>query len=70
MNPFGLILAAAGVFSVCGAAFDWDWFMESAKGRAFVALFGRSGARIFYTILGAGLVVLGVLLALGIVQDA
>ena len=41
MDPVGLILVAAGLFSVCGAAFDWDFFMNSSKAWLFVKLFGR-----------------------------
>lgn len=70
MNPIGLFLVAAGLFSICGAAFDWDWFIQSRKARFFVATFGRNGARIFYGLLGTGIAVLGVLITIGIVTNA
>lgn len=70
MNPFGLIIVAAGLFSICGAGFDWDFFINSRKARLFVMLFGRTGARIVYAVLGLFLAVLGVLLTLGILKDA
>ena len=70
MNPVGLILVAAGIFSICGAAFDWDWFINSYKARIFVAIFGRTGARIFYGILGTAIVVIGALITFGILKDA
>jgi len=70
MNPFGLILVAFGIFSICGAVFDWDWFINSRKARFFVAIFGRTGARIFYGILGLVIIVIGVLVTLGILKDA
>ena len=70
MNPFGLILVAFGIFSICGAAFDWDWFINSRKARFFVAILGRTGARIFYGILGLVIIVIGVLVTLGILKDA
>jgi len=66
MNPFGLIVAAAGLFSICGAAFDWDFFFNSYRARPFVWLFGRSGARIFYVLLGAAAMVLGAVIAIGV----
>ncbi len=66
MNPVGLFLVAAGIFSICGAAFDWDWFINSRKAAFFVAILGRNGARVFYGILGAALVVLGALMTLGV----
>jgi hypothetical protein len=70
MNLFGLIIVAMGIFSICGAAFDWDWFINHRKAQFFVAIFGRNGARVFYGILGVFLVVLGALVTFGIVQDS
>ena len=65
MNPAGLLLVGAGIFALCGAGFDWEWFMNHHKARLFVTLFGRMGARIFYGILGLVLVVMGALLTIG-----
>jgi purine-cytosine permease-like protein len=70
MNPIGLLLVAGGIFSVCGAAFDWDFFINSRKARFFVTVFGRTGARIFYGVLGLAVVVMGALITLGILKDA
>ncbi len=70
MNPVGLILVAAGLFSICGAAFDWDFFINSRKARLFVSILGRTGARVFYAILGLVIAVLGTLITLGIMKDA
>ena len=70
MNPIGLILVAGGLFSICGAAFDWDFFINSRKARFFVTIFGRTGARIFYGLLGLAIVVLGVLITVGVLKDA
>jgi hypothetical protein len=60
----GLLVAAAGVFSCCGAGFDWDWFMGSSKARLIVMILGRTGGRIFYGLLGAALVIGGIVIAL------
>lgn len=65
----GLLFAAGGIFSICGAALNWDWFLESRKARFFVNVFGRNGARVIYAVLGAVLVVVGILMALGIVSS-
>jgi hypothetical protein len=70
MNYIGLLIVACGIFSVCGAVFDWDWFLNSRKAEFFVSMFGRSGARIFYVVLGLFLVIMGLLLTLGILKDA
>lgn len=72
MNPgaliTGLMLVAVGIFSICGAAMDWDFFINHYKARLVVSMFGRNGARVFYGILGAVVAVLGLLIALGLVS--
>ena len=70
MDPVGLIFVAIGIFAICGAALDWEWFMNHRKARFMTAIFGRSGARIFYGLLGSGLSVFGVLFALGIIKNS
>lgn len=70
MNPIGLLFVAAGLFSICGGVFDWDFFMNSRKARLFVGIFGRSGARVLYILLGLAIVGLGALIAMGILQNA
>lgn len=56
---------ASGAFSILGAIFDWDWFMDGPKARFVVRFLGRPGARIFYALLGAGLMVIGGFMAIG-----
>lgn len=70
MNPIGFVIAACGAFALCGAGFDWDWFMHHRKARLFSALFGRGGARACYSLLGSALVVVGVMIAFGIITEA
>ncbi len=55
----GILFIFAGFFSMAGAYFNWDWFMENRRAWIFIKLFGRNGTRIFYGLLGAGLVILG-----------
>lgn len=55
----GLFLIAAGLFTICGAAFNWNFFMNSFKSRFWVKVLGRTNARIFYGILGIGIIVWG-----------
>lgn len=60
-NDFTMILGIlAGVFSIAGAIFDWDWFMNHHRARFFVNLFGRGGARMFYVVLGCLIIALSV----------
>ncbi|MBN1501825.1 MAG: immunity 17 family protein [Spirochaetes bacterium] len=61
MNYFGVIFILTGLFSLSAGIFDWDWYMTHRKARLFVKIFTRNGARVFYGLLGAGLIVLGVL---------
>ncbi len=68
MKPVGLIFVAAGAFSILGAIYNWEWFMNARKARFMVNILTRNGARIFYGILGLALVVLGVLATMGIID--
>ncbi len=61
MNPVGLLLIAAGLFTITGAYFDWEWYMNSRKARFMVTILSRNGARIFYGILGLVVVIIGAL---------
>jgi len=69
LSIMGSLFVAFGLFAICGAGFDWDWFMIHRKARFFVAVFTRTGARIFYMLLGGGLVTLGVLMMLGVIRS-
>lgn len=69
MNIWGVIFVANGIFSLRGATFNWDWFMNNSRARFFVRILTRTGARIFYALLGCGFIVFGILLAMGIIKD-
>ena len=66
----GWVFAGCGIFAICGAAFNWDWFMNHRKAQFLVRIAGRTGARIFYGVLGTTLVVMGALIGLGIIESA
>jgi hypothetical protein len=70
MNPLGLLIVTPGLFCAAGGIFNWEWFMNHRKARFICAMLTRTGARIFYVLLGLGLVVLGTLITVGIVQDS
>ena len=63
------ILVGAGVFSISGALFDWDWFMNSRRAQLWLKLFGRQGTRIFYGVLGVAIVALGLMMAFGVIAS-
>ena len=68
MNLFGLLVIAIGIFSICGAAFDWDFFLNNYKARFFVTILGRTGARMFYGIFGLVIVIVGALTTVGVME--
>lgn len=47
-----IFFAILGSLSICAALANWDWFFNSNNGKIFVRLFKRTGARLFYAILG------------------
>jgi len=51
----GIFLVIVGLFSLISSFFNWDFFFNSRKAHFFVMIFGRTGARIVYGILGFGL---------------
>lgn len=62
------IFIIGGLFSVLAASLDFDWFFDHRKAHTFVSWFGRTGARIFYGILGLALIICGVLALLGYME--
>jgi multidrug efflux pump subunit AcrB len=61
MNWEGLLILCAGLFALAAAIGNWDWFFEHSKARIVVSLFGRTGARGAYGVLGTGLVAVSLL---------
>lgn len=68
MNLMGLFFVGAGLFSMAGAWFNWNWFMNARKARFMVKILSRNGARIFYGGLGFGLLIFGILGTLGVID--
>jgi hypothetical protein len=60
----GLLMVGAGAFSVAGAYANWSWFFGMRRARPFVAILGRTGARILYAAIGGGLIGSGVAMAM------
>jgi hypothetical protein len=55
-----LLAIVGGLYAITGAVMNWEWFMGDPKAQVLVRLFGRTGTRVLYIILGGGLVVLGI----------
>lgn len=54
-----VLFIALGVFSIVAALFDFDWYFETSGATTFVRWLGRKGARVFYALLGVGLIACG-----------
>jgi len=66
----GWYLAAVGAFTICGVVFGWEWFMNHRHSQFFIRRFGKSGTRIVFGLLGALILVLGELIAMGLFQGS
>ncbi len=51
----GIFLGVMGCFSIAGAVFNWNWFMNSRRAAFLVKIMGRNGARVFYILLGTAI---------------
>ena len=50
-----------GLFSVIAAVLNLEWYFQTSAAQTFVRWLGRTGARLFYVLLGVGLILCGVL---------
>jgi hypothetical protein len=55
----GVVLVSSGLLSVFGGLIGWEWFLAHRKAAPIVALLGRSGARVFYVVIGVAVIVGG-----------
>lgn len=70
MSPrmLAVFCLSSGLFSIAGAWYDWDFFMQHRWTRSVARLLGRGGVRIVYALVGGLLVLLSPLLLLGILH--
>lgn len=54
-----IFIFGGGLFSIVSSICNFDFFFNSRRARLFVTIFGRNGARVFYILLGAFLIVVG-----------
>ena len=47
-----IIIYGFGLYSIYGAVMNFDWFIRDRKAWLFLKLFGETGARIAYIVLG------------------
>ena len=55
-----ILFIALGIFSVIAAILNLDWYFQTSGVMTFGRWLGRKGARIFYALLGLGLIACGV----------
>ena len=56
-----VLLIAFGLFCILGAYLEWDFFFRVGKVQRIIGLIGKSGARIFYIVIGFILFILSFL---------
>lgn len=61
----GAVAILLGVFMLGSALTNWDWYYSVPTARWLQRRFGRTGARIVHTLLGFGLIVLGLAITQG-----
>jgi uncharacterized membrane protein YidH (DUF202 family) len=69
VNPIGLLVIAGGLFTAGCGIFDWQWAMTSRQGRLVSKMITRGGARAFYVVVGVGLIVVGTLMTIGVIEQ-
>ena len=53
MNFAGLLVVAVGLFTFGGGFYQWPFFMNNSRARFVATMLSRTGARIFYMLVGA-----------------
>lgn len=53
-----VFLLISGILCIMASSLDWGWFFNCRNIYPYVILFGRSGARILYLLVGMGIVFL------------
>jgi small neutral amino acid transporter SnatA (MarC family) len=61
----GSVSVALGLFFFFVAVLNWEWYFSLRSAQIIQRGLGRVGARIFYLLLGTGLLGLGIAIALG-----
>ena len=56
----GFLIIGLGLFTFAGGFYQWPWFMNNRRARFVATILSRTGASIFYMVVGAFIAVLGV----------
>ena len=60
-----LLILLAGLLAMLAGILNWDWFIAQRRSAFLVTLLGRTGARLFFILLGVALTSVGLLLITG-----
>ncbi len=63
-----IFFMAAGIFSVLGAFFEWGFFFNSRKAKLVTKILGRTGAKIFYIVIGIALFTIAFLAFINVID--
>ena len=63
------VFAVTGLLSVLAAVFNWEWFFTAHNSQFIVRNLGRNKARIFYALLGIGMIAAGVYFFLSVQES-
>ena len=58
----GFCWFAGGLLMIASAVFEWSYLMNHPQAQSMIRRLGRKGAKIFYIILGAVLILIGIVL--------
>ncbi|MBT8326141.1 MAG: immunity 17 family protein [Bacteroidia bacterium] len=61
----GIVTVLVGMFTFVASSLNMEFFFNNRRAEAFIKIFGRQGARIFYMILGLFLMYVAYLIYLG-----
>lgn len=63
------VFVLVGVLSILASVFNWEWFFTAHNSQFIVRNLGRNKARIFYALLGIGMIAAGVYFFLSVQES-
>ncbi|PCH75691.1 MAG: hypothetical protein COB98_08505 [Flavobacteriaceae bacterium] len=60
-TTINILFMLIGVFAIVASVLEWNFFFNSKKAQGLIAILGRKGTKIFYIVIGVGLLLVGFL---------
>ena len=54
------VFVLVGILALLASVFNWDWFFTAQNSQVIVKALGRNRSRVFYALLGIGMIAAGV----------